>query len=200
VGVFRILHFSNEGVIRRDLDLIVFQFSQPAAFADQLTEVLRNGARTLLAQAIEAEVAPLLGCHADKLTDDGRQCLVRLPLEGPRGADPDPLSQRCLHPRLRGRHWSHCSARTKAGFRPRLSGDSKRPGRTGMYAGASAICPPSVMSTSGPMASMSRHAWRTKPSACSSSSGPRRTARRNSSVSSTVRARAPNPGGSCCST
>jgi hypothetical protein len=42
-----------------------------------LTEVLRDGARALLTQAVEAEVAALLGCHADKLTDDGRQRLVR---------------------------------------------------------------------------------------------------------------------------
>ena len=55
----------------------VFQLSQPGTFADPLTEVLRNGARALLAQAVEAEVAALLGCHADKLTDDGRQRLVR---------------------------------------------------------------------------------------------------------------------------
>jgi hypothetical protein len=50
----------------------VFQLSQPGTFADPLTEVLRNGARVLLAQAVEAEVAALLSCHADKLTDDGR--------------------------------------------------------------------------------------------------------------------------------
>jgi putative transposase len=55
----------------------VFQLSQPGTFADPLTEVLRNGARALLSQAVEAEVAALLGCHADKLTDDGRQRLVR---------------------------------------------------------------------------------------------------------------------------
>ena len=55
----------------------VFQLTQPGTFADPLTEVLRNGARALLAQAVEAEVASLLGCHADKLTDDGRQRLVR---------------------------------------------------------------------------------------------------------------------------
>ena len=39
--------------------------------------VLRNGARALLAQAVEAEVSSLLSCHADKLTDDGRRRLVR---------------------------------------------------------------------------------------------------------------------------
>ena len=58
-------------------DTNVFQLSQPGPFADPLTEVLRNGARALLAQAVEAEVAALLSCHADKLTDDGRQRLVR---------------------------------------------------------------------------------------------------------------------------
>ena len=53
-------------------DTNVFQLSQPGTFADPLTEVLRNGARALLAQAVEAEVAALLSSHADKLTDDGR--------------------------------------------------------------------------------------------------------------------------------
>jgi putative transposase len=55
----------------------VFQLSQPGTFSDPLTEVLRNGARALLAQAVEAEVSSLLCCHADKLTDDGRRRLVR---------------------------------------------------------------------------------------------------------------------------
>jgi hypothetical protein len=68
------------------------------------------------------------------------------------------------------------------------------------YAGASAISPPSAMSTSGPTASTCRPVWRTMPSACWSSSVPRQRARRSSSVSSTACARAPNPGGSCSST
>jgi putative transposase len=55
----------------------VFQLSQPGTFSDPLTEVLRNGARALLAQAVGAEVSSLLSCHADKLTDDGRRRLVR---------------------------------------------------------------------------------------------------------------------------
>jgi putative transposase len=59
------------------IDTNVFQIPQPGTFADPLTEVLRNGARALLAQAVEAEVAALLSHHADKLTDDGRQRLVR---------------------------------------------------------------------------------------------------------------------------
>src|SRR6266508_2000023 len=53
------------------------QFSQPGTFADPLTEVLRNGARALLAQAVEAEVAAFLSRYAEKLTDNGRQRLVR---------------------------------------------------------------------------------------------------------------------------
>ena len=37
----------------------VVKLLQPGSFADPLTEVLRNGARALLAQAIEAEVVSL---------------------------------------------------------------------------------------------------------------------------------------------
>jgi putative transposase len=58
-------------------DTNVFQLSQPGTFTDPLTEVLRDGARALLAQAVEAEVAAFLSYHADKLTKDCRQRLVR---------------------------------------------------------------------------------------------------------------------------
>ena len=44
-------------------DANIFQLTQPGTFADPLTEVLRNGARALLAQAVEAEVSSLLSCH-----------------------------------------------------------------------------------------------------------------------------------------
>jgi putative transposase len=47
----------------------VFQLTQPGTFFDPLTEVLRNGARTLLGQAVEAEVAAWLSTHTDKLTE-----------------------------------------------------------------------------------------------------------------------------------
>jgi putative transposase len=53
-------------------DTNVFQLSQPGHFADPLTEVLRKGARALLAQAVEAEVATLLSRYADQTTDDSR--------------------------------------------------------------------------------------------------------------------------------
>jgi putative transposase len=55
----------------------VVRLIQPGAFDDQLTEVLRNGARALLAQAVEAEVAEFLGKHADLKTEDGRSRIVR---------------------------------------------------------------------------------------------------------------------------
>jgi putative transposase len=58
-------------------DTNVFQLAQPGNFADPLTEVLRKGARALLAQAVEAEVATLLSRYADETTDDGRKRLVR---------------------------------------------------------------------------------------------------------------------------
>jgi len=55
----------------------VFKLAQLGTFADLLTEVLRNGARSLLVQAVEAEVADFLRQHADKLTEDGRHRVVR---------------------------------------------------------------------------------------------------------------------------
>src|SRR5665811_604662 len=41
----------------------LIKLSQPGAFSDLLTDVLRNGARALLAQAVEAEEAGNLGLH-----------------------------------------------------------------------------------------------------------------------------------------
>jgi transposase-like protein len=58
-------------------DTNVFELCQPGTFADPLTEVLRDGARALLTQAVETEVAAWLDRHADKRTDDGRRRLVR---------------------------------------------------------------------------------------------------------------------------
>jgi len=50
---------------------------QPGSFADPLTEVLRNGARSLLAQAVEAEVAEFLAKHSDLKTASGLSRMVR---------------------------------------------------------------------------------------------------------------------------
>jgi len=58
-------------------DSNVFKLAQPGTFSDLLTEVLRNGARTLLVQAVEAEVADFLAKHAGLKTAGGRQRVVR---------------------------------------------------------------------------------------------------------------------------
>src|SRR5215212_11095445 len=55
----------------------VIKLAQPGTFIDQLTEILRSGARALLAQAVEAEVADFLGKHAALKTADGHQRVVR---------------------------------------------------------------------------------------------------------------------------
>ncbi|MGH7186068.1 MAG: transposase, partial [Pseudomonadota bacterium] len=60
----------------------VIKLAQPGEFCDAPTEVLRQGARTLLAQAAEAEAAEaeaasFLESHAGKLTEDGHRRLVR---------------------------------------------------------------------------------------------------------------------------
>ncbi len=55
----------------------VTKLAQPGEFDDPLTEVLRNGARALLAQAVEAEVADFLAKHSASKTEDGRARIVR---------------------------------------------------------------------------------------------------------------------------
>ena len=55
----------------------VIKLIQPGFFDDQLTGILRNGARALLAKAVEAEVADFLDKHADLKTGDGQQRVVR---------------------------------------------------------------------------------------------------------------------------
>ena len=55
----------------------VTKLIQPGSFADPLTEILRNGARALLTQAVEAEVAEFLAKHAALKTEEGRQRVVR---------------------------------------------------------------------------------------------------------------------------
>ena len=58
-------------------DNTVLKLSQPSTFSDPLTEVLRSGARSLLARAVEAEVAAFLDGHSEARTEEGRRRLVR---------------------------------------------------------------------------------------------------------------------------
>jgi hypothetical protein len=53
----------------------IIKLIQPGNVDDQLTEILRNGARALLGQAIEAEVADFLDKHADLKTADATSAL-----------------------------------------------------------------------------------------------------------------------------
>lgn len=58
-------------------DTVVW-FRQPGSFSDDpLTEVLRAGARHLLAQAVEAEVEAHIAAHAHLLGADGRRRVAR---------------------------------------------------------------------------------------------------------------------------
>ena len=59
-------------------DDTVLNFTNPAITSgDPLTDILRNGARQLLAQAIEAEVSAHLSQHAHDRLPDGRAAVVR---------------------------------------------------------------------------------------------------------------------------
>ena len=82
-------------------DATVVKLLQPGSFADPLTEVLRNGARALLAQAIEAEVAEFLAKHADLKTASGLSRVVR---HGhlPERAVVIRSHERCCYPTLKG--------------------------------------------------------------------------------------------------
>jgi putative transposase len=55
----------------------VVKLIQPGNFGDQLTDILRNGAHALLAQAVEAEVGAFLCKHADLTTAEGHRRVVR---------------------------------------------------------------------------------------------------------------------------
>ena len=59
-------------------DDTIIEFAKPNGFSpDPLTDVLREGARELLATAVAAEVSEFLATHAHLLDDEGRQRLVR---------------------------------------------------------------------------------------------------------------------------
>ena len=58
-------------------DTNVIKLAQPGTFTDSLTEILRNGARALLTQAVETEVADFLGRYAELKTEAGHQRVVR---------------------------------------------------------------------------------------------------------------------------
>jgi putative transposase len=54
----------------------VVALRQPEEIGDPLTEILRAGARRLIAQAVEAEFDAFVASHADEKLPDGRQRVV----------------------------------------------------------------------------------------------------------------------------
>ena len=50
---------------------------QEGDFTDPLTEMLRNGAKQLIAQAVEAELETILAEFSAKKLEDGRSAVVR---------------------------------------------------------------------------------------------------------------------------
>ena len=59
-------------------DDTVVAFRQPGSFSDDpLTDILRAGARQLLAQAVEVEVEVHIAAHADLTDAEGRRRVVR---------------------------------------------------------------------------------------------------------------------------
>jgi putative transposase len=59
-------------------NLIEFKTPEPSAsFSDALTALVRQGARQIIAQAVEAELAEFLGQYQDLKDEQGRQAVVR---------------------------------------------------------------------------------------------------------------------------
>ncbi|MFZ1850922.1 MAG: hypothetical protein WAU15_01575 [Nitrosomonas sp.] len=55
----------------------VIELSDPSAFTDSLIELLRAGARQLIEQAVEAELAEFVKQYVDQVLDNKRATIVR---------------------------------------------------------------------------------------------------------------------------
>ncbi len=55
----------------------VIELSDPSAFTDSLTELLRAGARQLIEQAVEAELAEFVKQYVDQVLDNKHATIVR---------------------------------------------------------------------------------------------------------------------------
>lgn len=58
-------------------DTTILPFRQSALIADPLTELAREGARRMLAEALKAEADAFVASFADEQLEDGRQRIVR---------------------------------------------------------------------------------------------------------------------------
>ena len=75
-------------------DNTVLRFQHPEEIDDPLTSVLRDGARRLLAQAVEAEAEVFLAAMREERLADGRARMVRHG-HGPERTIHKPASARC---------------------------------------------------------------------------------------------------------
>src|SRR3954471_21741121 len=94
-------------------DSSIIRLRQPDAINDPLTALLRSGARQLLEQAIEAEVAAFLASRKDLKLADGRDRL------GPHGHGPERVIQTGIGPievqrvKIRDRAPGHAAERIR---------------------------------------------------------------------------------------
>jgi len=78
MAVFRRRQFSAEKGICHMQENTITQLPDPLGFgSDAFTDVLRDGARKLIEQAIQAELATLMAAFSKERLDDGRARLVR---------------------------------------------------------------------------------------------------------------------------
>ena len=78
MAVFRRRQFSAEKGICHMQENTITQLPDPSGFgSDAFTDVLRDGARKLIEQAIQAELVTLMAAFSKERLDDGRARLVR---------------------------------------------------------------------------------------------------------------------------
>ena len=78
MAVFTRRQFSSEKGICHMLETTITQLPDPSGFAsDAFTQVIRDGARKLIEQAIHAELAALMAAFSAEKLEDGRARLVR---------------------------------------------------------------------------------------------------------------------------
>ena len=78
MAVFRRRRFSAEKRICHMSETTITQLPDPSGFtSDPFTDVLRDGARKLIEQAIHAELATLMAAFSETRLEDGRARLVR---------------------------------------------------------------------------------------------------------------------------
>ena len=140
-----------------------------------MTEVLRKGARQLLAYAVEAEVSAFIAAHGDLHDVNGRRRIVRhgyLP-EREIQTGSGEVSVRCPRARDRGGALGAEKIGFSSAILPRYLRSS---GAASWSAGSGVTYGSSAISTSGPTACTSSRAWRMTSNASWSSSAPMRRA------------------------